>query len=50
MKLMVMILVLLICACSTHRARVDCEGRLKPVNPPAPMSSNDAMPAIGAVR
>jgi hypothetical protein len=50
MKLMVMVLVLLTCACSAHRTRVDCEGRLKPINPPARMSSNDATPAIGARR
>ena len=50
MKLMVMVLVLLTGACSTHRARVDCEGRLKPINAPAPISSNDAAPAIGARR
>ncbi len=50
MKLMVMVLVLLSCACSAHRTRVDCEGRLKPINAPAPISSNDATPATGARR
>jgi hypothetical protein len=50
MKLMLIVLVLSICACSADRTRVDCEGRLKPINPPAPMSSNDATPAIGAGR
>jgi hypothetical protein len=50
MKLMVMVLVLLTCACSAHRTRVDCEGRLKPINPPAPISSNEATGANGARR
>ena len=50
MKLMVMVLILLTSACSAHRTSVDCEGRLKPINAPAPMSSNDAKPAIGARR
>jgi hypothetical protein len=50
MKLMVIVLVLLTCACSAHPTRVDCEGRLKPINPPAPISSNDATPASGARR
>ena len=36
MKLMVMVLVLLTCACSAHRTRVDCEGRLKPINATGP--------------
>lgn len=50
MKLMVMVLVLLTCACSAHRTRVDCEGRLRPINPPAPLSSSEATPAMGAPR
>ena len=50
MKLMVMVLVLFTCACSTHPTRVDCEGHLKPINAPAPMSSNNGTPAIGARR
>lgn len=50
MKLMVMVLVLLTCACSAHRTRVDCEGRLRPINPPAPLSSNQETPAMGAPR
>jgi hypothetical protein len=50
MKLIVVVLVLLTGACSAHRTRVDCEGRLKPINPPAAISSNDATPAVGARR
>jgi len=50
MKLMVMVLVLLTCGCSAHRTRVDCEGHLKPINPPAPISGNDVTPASGARR
>jgi hypothetical protein len=50
MKLMVMVLVLLTGACSTHRTRVDCEGRLKPINAPAPMSSSAGVPEKGARR
>ena len=40
MKLTVILLILLTCACSTHRTRVDCEGRLKPINSPAPVSNS----------
>jgi hypothetical protein len=38
---LVMLLLVLVAACSSHPKRVDCEGRLLPVNTPAPMKSSD---------
>lgn len=35
MKLSLILLALLIAGCSSHRTRVDCDGKLKPINTPA---------------
>ena len=48
MKLVVIVLVLLVSACSSHRTRIDCEGHLKPINTPDRMASNDGAGASGA--
>ena len=35
---------LLLAGCATHRTRVDCEGRLRPINAPAPVTPAGAEP------
>lgn len=48
MKLTVILLALLIAGCSAHRTRVDCEGKLKPINAPAPVATRAVTPVIGS--
>ncbi len=36
MRLTGFVLLLLAAGCSAHRTRVDCDGRLHPINTPAP--------------
>ena len=48
MKLPVILLALLIAGCSAHRTRVNCEGKLKPINAPAPMATRSATPLAGS--
>jgi hypothetical protein len=36
------IVLALIAGCSSHPTRVDCEGHLRPVNAPAPVTSEGA--------
>ena len=31
-------------ACASHPRRVDCEGKLQPINPPAPVAHSDGAP------
>ena len=35
---------LLLAGCATHRTHVDCEGRLRPINTPAPVTPGGAEP------
>ena len=37
-------LALLLAGCATHRTRVDCEGHLRPINAPAPVTPGGAEP------
>lgn len=37
---LVPLLLLFVAACSAHPKRVDCEGHLRPINPPAPMKAS----------
>ena len=50
MKLVVILLALLMAGCSAHRTRVDCEGKLKPVNAPAPVAARAATPVAGSTQ
>jgi len=50
MKLIVIVLALLISACSSHPTRVDCEGHLRPINTPDRMESDAGAGARGARR
>jgi hypothetical protein len=36
-------LVLILAGCASHPRRVDCEGHLRPINPPAPASASTAV-------
>jgi hypothetical protein len=36
-------LVLILTGCSSHPRKVDCEGRLRPINAPAPASATTAV-------
>jgi hypothetical protein len=36
------VLALLLAGCSSHPTRVDCEGHLRPINAPAPVTSQGA--------
>ncbi len=38
MKQLILLGVILLAACSTSRTRVDCGGRLTPINAPAPVA------------
>ena len=31
-------------ACTSHPRKVDCEGKLQPINPPAPVARPDGTP------
>ena len=44
MKLSVLLLALLMAGCSAHHTRVDCEGKLKPINALAPVATSAATP------
>jgi hypothetical protein len=35
-----MLLALILAGCSSHPKRVDCEGHLRPINAPAPVSAS----------
>ena len=35
---------LLLVGCATHRTHVDCDGRLRPINAPAPVTPGGAEP------
>jgi hypothetical protein len=37
-SLVAIALALLMIGCSTHRTRVNCDGHLRPINPPAPVT------------
>jgi hypothetical protein len=41
MRVVVMLWLLLIASCASHPPRVDCEGHLKPINPPARTANPD---------
>ena len=47
MRISVLLLVLLVLGCASHPTRVDCEGKLKPINAPAPVATKAATPAPG---
>ena len=38
LKTTVVIAVVLLAGCASHRTRVNCEGHLKPINAPAPVT------------
>jgi hypothetical protein len=40
----ILMLALIVAACASHRARVDCEGKLKPINAPASAKSASPRP------
>ena len=48
MRLTGFVLLLLAAGCSAHRTRVDCDGRLHPINTPAPAAVS-AKPAGGNI-
>ena len=33
--------VVLLTGCASHPPKVDCEGKLRPINPPAPVAHSD---------
>ena len=35
------LLLVLLCGCSAHPKRVDCDGHLRPINAPAPVSATE---------
>ncbi len=49
MKSILIVLFLLTCACTAHRTRLDCQGRLSRINAPAPISSSTRTPAGGTL-
>ncbi len=36
-------LVLLVAGCAAHQRRVDCDGRLRPINAPSPVTPGGAL-------
>ena len=50
MRVLLMLALLMIVGCASHRARVDCEGLLKPINAPAPIVSHGRNSANEAPR
>ena len=36
-------LILILAGCSSHPRRVDCEGHLRPINAPAPISASSVV-------
>jgi len=47
MRIPVLLLVLLAAGCSSHPTRVDCDGKLRPINAPAPVATKAATPSPG---
>jgi len=45
MRIPVLLLLLLVVGCRSHPVRVDCDGKLKPINAPAPVATKAATPA-----
>ena len=43
-SLLAIALTLLAASCASHPRRVDCEGHLRPINAPAPVSSGGTRP------
>jgi hypothetical protein len=41
---LVTLLFVLVAACSAHPKRIDCEGRLRPINLPAPLKESGVQP------
>jgi hypothetical protein len=35
-------LAVVVTACASHPPKVDCEGKLRPINPPAPVTSAES--------
>jgi hypothetical protein len=38
-----LVLAMLLLACASHPTKVDCEGKLRPINSPAPAVHSDAI-------